>query len=159
VTTFEEKFKNEEFLLYLLPSVARKMSRTCESVYAAEFGLKIAEWRLLAQISRFGQISAKEISDRISMDQVSISRAAHSCTTKGLIGEIPDPDDRRSKKFTLTEAGETFMERFLPRACSLAEAMEGGLSETEIRTLKSLLTKLDSHLQTLEFGKPGEAAA
>lgn len=159
MTTFEEKFKNEEFLLYLLPSVSRKMSRTCEAVYGVEFDLKITEWRLLAQVSRFGSISAKEISERISMDPVRISRAAHSCVQRGLIEEIPDMQDRRSKKMVLSKDGETFMDRFLPRACSLAEAMESGLSTEEVSTLKALLKKLDSHLKTMSAEMAGDVAA
>ncbi|WP_454854637.1 MarR family winged helix-turn-helix transcriptional regulator [Rhizobium binxianense] len=158
MNAFEEKFKNEEFLLYLLPSVARKMSRTCDAVYA-EFGLKITEWRLLAQISRFGSISAKEISERIAMDQVSISRAAHSCVKRGLIEEIPDAVDRRSKKLVLSKDGEAFMNRFLPRACTLAEAMESGLSAHEVATLKTLLTKLDGHLKSMSQFSAADTAA
>lgn len=159
MTTFEEKFKTEQFLLYLLPSVSRKMSRTCDAVYSVEFGLKITEWRLLAQVSRFGSISAKEISDRISMDQVRISRAAHSCVKRGLIEEIPDLEDRRSKKMVLSKDGEAFMDRFLPRACSLAEAMESGLSANEVTMLKTLLRKLDTHLRTMSPDIAGDVAA
>lgn len=159
MNAFEEKFKNEEFLLYLLPSVSRKMSRTCEAVYSVEFGLKINEWRLLAQISRFGSISAKEISERIAMDQVSISRAAYSCVKLGLIEEIPDAVDRRSKKLALSSDGEAFMNRFLPRACTLAEAMESGLSAQEVATLKTLLTKLDGHLKSMAQLSAADTAA
>ncbi|NLS06882.1 MarR family transcriptional regulator [Rhizobium sp. P32RR-XVIII] len=158
MNAFEEKFNNEEFLLYLLPSVARKMSRTCDAVYT-EFGLKITEWRLLAQISRFGSISAKEISERISLDQVSISRAAYSCVKRGLIKEIPDADDRRSKKLALSKDGGSFIDRFLPRACLLAEAMESGLSAEEVATLKTLLKKLDGHLKTMSQVAEADAAA
>ena len=146
----ESEFETEEFLLYRLPNVARRVSKLCEAEYADEFGLKVGEWRLLSQVNRFKSISAKEISERISMDPVSISRAAHSCVTRGLIEEVTDVHDRRSKKLLLTSAGKAFMRRFRPRACGLAERMESGLTPGEVRTFKVLLKKFEDHLLAME---------
>ena len=151
----ERDFETEEFLLYRLPNVARRVSKICEADYAAEFGLKVGEWRLMSQISRFNGITAKEVTERISMDAVSISRAAYSCISRGLIQEAPDARDRRSKKLSLTPAGKAFMRRFRPYSCALAERMEDGLTSSENKTLKALLKKLESHLLTM---KPAVAA-
>jgi DNA-binding MarR family transcriptional regulator len=148
--TEESEFETEEFLLYRLPNVARRVSKICETEYAAEFGLKVGEWRLMSQISRFKSISAKEVSERIAMDAVSISRAAYSCISRGLIQEAPDARDRRSKKLSLTPAGRAFMRRFRPYACTLAERIEDGLTSSETKTLKALLKKLESHLLTMK---------
>jgi DNA-binding MarR family transcriptional regulator len=145
----ERQFETEEFLLYRLPNVARRVSKICEAEYATEFGLKVGEWRLMSQVSRFKSISAKEVSERISMDAVSISRAAYSCISRGLIQEAPDVRDRRSKKLSLTPAGKAFMRRFQPYACALAERMEKGLTSSEIKTFKGLLKKLERHLLTM----------
>lgn len=51
------------------------------------------------------------------------------------------------------------MNRFLPRACSLAEAMESGLSAEEVATLKTLLKKLDGYLKTMPQVAEADAAA
>jgi DNA-binding MarR family transcriptional regulator len=148
-TDFEKQFQNEDFLLYCLPGVARRASAICAQEYFAEFGMKVPEWRLLAQVGRFGSICAKDLSDKIQMDQVAISRAVYKCVCSGLIREVVNPDDRRSKVLALTSAGRAFLKRFYPRACELATRMEEGLTETETETLKRLLRKLDRHLQTL----------
>lgn len=144
-----EQFENEEFLLYRLPAVARRASRICAAEYESKFGLTMTELRLIAQVGRFGAISAKEISDKISVDQVAISRAVIKCVRRGLLREKPNPRDRRSKTLVLTAPGEKFYQRFLPKACALAARMESGLTSTEIRSLKKLLKKLDAHLVTL----------
>jgi DNA-binding MarR family transcriptional regulator len=144
-----KQFQDEDFLLYCLPGVARRASAICANEYFAEFGMKVPEWRLLAQIGRFGDISAKELSDKMSMDQVAISRAVHKCASRGLVREIANPRDRRSKVLGLTPAGRAFLKRFFPRACALASRMEEGLTDSEVKTLKRLLNKLDQHLQTL----------
>ena len=145
----KRRFQDEDFLLYCLPGVARRASSICAGEYLAAFGMTVPEWRLLAQIGRFGNISAKALSDLTFMDQVTISRAVHKCVTHGLIREIPNPRDRRSKTLALTAAGRTFLKRFFPRACALAARMEAGLTAPEVQTLKRLLRKLDQHLLTL----------
>jgi len=145
-----KQFQTEDFLMYCLPGVARRASALCASEYLAAFGLKVPEWRLVAQVGRFGQISAKELSDKITMDQVAISRAVHACVKRGLIRETTNPNDRRSKVLVLTTEGKAFFKRFLPRACALAAQMEDGLTESEAQTLKRLLNKLDKHLSSLQ---------
>jgi DNA-binding MarR family transcriptional regulator len=144
-----KQFQNEDFLLYCLPGVARRASAICAHEYYAEFGMKVPEWRLLAQVGRFGSISAKALSDKITMDQVAISRAVYQCVKRGLIREIVNPRDRRSKVLALTPTGRAFLKRFFPRACALAARMEEGLTESEAQMLKRLLNKLDRHLLTL----------
>ena len=153
------EFETEEFLLYRLPTVGRRVSRICEAEYAAEFGLKVTEWRLMAQVYRFGPISGKDVSERIALDPVAISRAAFSCVSQGLIQEIPDTSDRRSKRFTLTTAGKAFMKRFEPRASDLAKRMESGLTASEARTLKVLLKKLEATLSQMSPPMRGDVDA
>lgn len=145
----EKQFQNEDFLLYRLSGVARRASAICAEEYFAEFGMKVPEWRLLAQVGRFGSICAKDLSDKTQMDQVAISRAVYKCVSSGLIREAVNPRDRRSKVLALTPAGRDFLTRFLPRACALAARVEEGLTENEAQTLKRILRKLDRHLQTL----------
>jgi len=140
---FERQFENEEFLLFRLSSVSRKVAGACADVYFAEFGITVPEWRLMAQIGRFGSISATDIAEKISMDRVAISRAAGKCLSEGLIKETPTPGDRRSKVLSFTPKGKALYKSIIPRACELANLVEAGLSRAEAKTLKALLDKLD----------------
>jgi len=140
---FERQFENEEFLLFRLSSVSRRVAGACADVYFAEFGLSVPEWRLMAQIGRFGSISAKDIAEKISMDRVAISRAAGKCLAEGLIQEKFSSTDRRSKVLSFTPKGKALYKRVIPRACELANLIEAGLSKREAKMLKTLLEKLD----------------
>jgi len=140
---FERQFENEEFLLFRLSSVSRRVASACADVYFAEFGLSVPEWRLMAQIGRFGSISAKDIAEKISMDRVAISRAAGKCLAEGLIQERFSSSDRRSKVLSFTPKGKALYKRVIPRACELANLIEAGLSKREAKMLKTLLEKLD----------------
>jgi DNA-binding MarR family transcriptional regulator len=153
---FERQFENEEFLLYRLSSVSRRVAAACANVYLTEFGLSVAEWRLMAQIGRFGSISATDIGEKISMDRVTISRAAAKCLAEGLIQEKPSPTDRRSKVLSFTPRGRALYKRVIPRACELANLIEAGLTKGEARMLKALLEKLDNAVVKI---KPSTAAA
>ena len=142
----ERRFQDEDFLLFCLPTVARHAAHLCVTEYSNNFDLSVPEWRLMALVGRFEGISAKEISDRILMDQVTISRAVHKFTQRGFIREMPNPRDRRRKPLAFTAEGRAYFRRFFSRACRLASNMESGLTQSEIRTLKKLLKKLDRHL-------------
>lgn len=142
----KRRFQDEDFLLFCLPAVARHAAHICVTEYASNFDMSVPEWRLMALVGRFEGISAREISDRLLMDQVTISRAVHKCTRRGFIREMPNPRDRRRKPLAFTAEGRAYFRRFFPRACRLASDMESGLTQQEIRTLKKLLNKLDRHL-------------
>ncbi len=141
---FERQFENEEFLLFRLSSVSRRVANACAEVYLAEFGITVPEWRLMAQIGRFGSISAKDIAEKISMDRVAISRAAAKCLADKLISESPHPADRRSKVLSFTPKGKALYKSVIPRACELANVIESGLTKTEAKLLKVLLDKVDA---------------
>lgn len=146
------QFENEEFLLYRLSSAGRRVSALCAEQYMAEFGLGVAEWRLLAQIGRFGRVTARDVIRITSMDKVSVSRAVNKCLGQGLIRETTGFADRRVKQISFTPAGESFYAAFLPRAVDLARRVEEALDPEEIATLKRLLKKLDDHVAGLRAG-------
>lgn len=147
---FERQFENEEFLLYRLSSVSRRVAAACADVYLTEFGLSVSEWRLMAQIGRFGTISAKDVAEKISMDRVSISRAAAKCLAETLIQEKPSLTDRRSKVLSFTPKGRALYKRVIPRACELANLIEAGLTKAEAKVLKALLDKVDKAVVKLK---------
>jgi len=143
---FRQQFETKEFLLYRLSSVGRRVSAICADVYLAEFGLAVPEWRVLAQVGRFGSISPSDVSEHTSMDRVAVSRAIGTCLRKGLITERVSLTDRRSKALSFTAKGRAFYKNFLPKACELSNEIQSGLTASEAATLKRLLGKLDNHL-------------
>ena len=157
---YERQFEKEEFLLFRLSSDSRRVANACAEVYFAEFGITVPEWRLMAQIGRFGSISAKDIAVKISMDRVAISRAAAKCLAEGLISETPHPVDRRSKVLSFTPKGKALYKAIIPRACDLANVIESGLTKSEAKMLNALLDKVDAAVVkiTLELFRANDAA-
>lgn len=71
-----EGFLLEAFLPYELSVAANRISRLFARRYSAEFGLSIAQWRVLAVVGRFGHIAPGAVAERAEMDKVKVSRAA-----------------------------------------------------------------------------------
>jgi len=154
---FQQQFENEEFLLFRLSSVSRRVADACANVYFSEFGITVSDWRLMAQIGRFGSISAKDIAEKISMDRVTISRSAARCLSEGLIFELPHASDRRSKVLSFTHKGRALYESIIPRACELASIIEAGLTADEARMMKTWLDKVDAAVANIK-GRPQTSA-
>ena len=75
----------ERFLPYRLAVLAHTMSRELSGVYGARFGLSIPEWRILANLGRFGPLYAGELAERSSMDKPKVTRALQRLEAAGLV--------------------------------------------------------------------------
>jgi DNA-binding MarR family transcriptional regulator len=153
----ETPFLLEEFLPYALSIAANRSSRLFARHYSAEFGLSIAQWRVLAVVGRFGSISPSAVSERTEMDKVKVSRATAALVSGGLLDQSADPADGRARLLSLTSAGEAIHQAIIPLARALEAQLAAGLSAAEWASLRTCLGKLADHVQRLEATIPGEA--
>ncbi|EEW27010.1 MarR family winged helix-turn-helix transcriptional regulator [Rhodobacter ferrooxidans] len=109
-------FDLSAFLPYQLAVAASRVSRGFAELYRAEFGLSIAEWRVLAHLAQSGAVSVREICARVEMDKPKISRAAARLEAAGLIEKHANSTDRRLVVISLTDAGRDLVARILPIA-------------------------------------------
>src|SRR5258705_6071920 len=85
----------EDFLPYRLAVLAHTASRELSGVYGERFGLSIPEWRILANLGRFGALYAGELAERSSMDKPKVTRALQRLKSGGLLPRAIDADDRQ----------------------------------------------------------------
>ena len=71
-------FHLDDFLPYRLAVAAQQVSRRFARLYAAEAGLTIPEWRVLAHLNHSGSVSVRDIHTRVNLDKSVVSRAATS---------------------------------------------------------------------------------
>ena len=62
----------------------------------ASFGLKIAEWRLIAILAEATSLTPAALGERTRMDKITVSRAATALIDRGLITATDNPADGRS---------------------------------------------------------------
>ena len=122
----EEPFLLEGFLPYQLSVAANRISRLFARRYSREFGLTIAEWRVMAVVGRFGAITASAVCERTEMDKVKVSRAAAGLLAAGLLEQGPNPADGRARLLRLSLRGLEVHRAIVARARRLAGELEGG---------------------------------
>lgn len=107
----EPPFQLDDFLPYRLSVAATRISRRFAARYAAEAGLTMPEWRVMAHLSQSGAVSVRDIHARVNLDKSMVSRAASRLGDAGLLSKADHKNDRRLIVLELTPAGRALMER------------------------------------------------
>lgn len=104
-------FDLDAFLPYRLSVAAAQVSRRFATLYGAEAGLTIPEWRVLAHLSGSGTVSVRDINRRVNLDKSIVSRAATRLEQAGYLRKSGHAADQRLVSLELTPAGRELMER------------------------------------------------
>ncbi len=144
----------EQFLPYRLSVLSNRVSSAIAQVYSDRFALSITEWRVMAVLGRYRDLSANEVAQRTAMDKVAVSRAVSRLVESGrLVREMHD-DDRRRSVLRLSEDGYKIYDEVAPLALDFERRLLGGIDAAERELLFGLLDRLDE----LELQAEAEAA-
>ena len=132
----------ENFLPYRLSVLSNRVSQTIADMYQKRFGLAITEWRVMAVLGRFPDLSANEVAERTAMDKVAVSRAVAKLLERSLIKREIHSDDRRRSVLALSEVGYTVYDEIAPMALAAEQRLVATLDEQERATLDRLMHKL-----------------
>lgn len=142
-------FHLEEFLPYRLSVLANRLSRTFARRYQDEFGISIAEWRVIAVLGGFAPLSSNEIGDKTEMDKAKVSRAVAALLKAGLIAREGHPTDQRLIQLTLSRQGRRIYEAIVPRARALETELTRGLSRQDMERIHALLDQLGARIEAV----------
>jgi DNA-binding MarR family transcriptional regulator len=132
----------ERFLPYRLSVLSNRISQTIANAYADRFGLAITEWRVIAVLGRYPELSASEVAERTAMDKVAVSRAVARLLQRHLLQREIHGGDRRRSVLALSEAGYKVYDDVVPVALRYERELFAALDDDERATLDRLLTKL-----------------
>ncbi|UXU76640.1 MULTISPECIES: MarR family winged helix-turn-helix transcriptional regulator [unclassified Paracoccus (in: a-proteobacteria)] len=104
-------FDLNQFIPYRLSVAAAAVSRRFAARYAAEAGLSIPEWRVLAHLGAAQAVSIRDITARVNLDKSVVSRAASRLERSGLVEKSGHQGDQRLISLQLTPAGQALMQR------------------------------------------------
>ena len=135
----------ENFLPYRLSVLSNRVSQTIADLYQKRFGLAITEWRVMAVLGRFPDLSANEVADRTAMDKVAVSRAVARLLERGFIKRETHGDDRRRSVLALSAAGFEVYETIAPMVLEMERRLMSVLSEEEEALLETLVLRLGEH--------------
>lgn len=138
-----DSFDLNAFLPYQLAAASARVSRMFADHYRAEFGIGIAEWRVLAHLAQSGTVSVREICAQVDMDKPRVSRAVARLEAAGYLTKAANAGDRRLVDLALTPGGRDLLCRILPMAHRFQAEMITRLGE-DAPGLRRALTRLIS---------------
>ncbi|MCA3509308.1 MAG: winged helix-turn-helix transcriptional regulator [Rhodobacter sp.] len=99
------EFDLERFLPYLLNQAAEATSKSFQATYKAAYGMTRTQWRVLANLGKFGAMTARDICAITHVEKTKVSRAVSTLEENGLLSRATSPLDRRAEILSLTDRG------------------------------------------------------
>ena len=98
-------FDLENFLPYLLNQAAEATSKSFQASYKATYGMTRTQWRVLANLGKFGSMTARDICTISHIEKTKVSRAVSALEEGCLLSRAISPQDRRAEILSLTDRG------------------------------------------------------
>jgi DNA-binding MarR family transcriptional regulator len=136
------KLQLEQFLPYRLNRIASAVSLDFRSVYGPHHDLTIPEWRVLATLGQFEEISAKAIGQHSSMHKTKVSRAVRALEERRWLKRRESEEDRREEILTLTPLGQKIYRDIVPKAVAFERRILDELGP-EATPLLGILDRLE----------------
>jgi DNA-binding MarR family transcriptional regulator len=140
----------DRFVPYRLSVLTNIVSMSIAHAYERDFGLTIPEWRVIAVLARYPNLSAIEVGERTAMDKVAVSRAVQSLLAARRIVRAYDKGDRRRSILRLSSAGRAVYARVAPLALGYERKLLAALSASDRRALDRLIGRLIERARSLE---------
>lgn len=133
----------DRFLPYRLSVLSNRISQDLARLYAERFELSVTEWRIMAVLGRYPNLSANEVAERTAMDKVAVSRAVTSLLESGRLKRRTHGSDRRRSVLALSAKGLRVYDEIVPLALAYEQRLLAGLPNDERAALHRLLTRME----------------
>lgn len=131
-------------------SVLQQIGRTARAMYAAfeaDVGQPLPRWRVLHALHDGGELSQKDLAQRLSMDPASLTRQMKAMEAEGLVRRRSDPQDNRLTQVTLTKEGAALFAATQPAREAFAKRALKGLPVTDVAQAMALLRTLEARFR------------
>ncbi len=98
-------FDLQDFLPYLLNQAAEAASRGFQHVYRDRYAMTRTQWRVMANLGKFGAMTARDICVISHIEKTKVSRAVAHLERDGMLARSPSETDRRAEMLSLTDKG------------------------------------------------------
>jgi len=138
----------ERFLPYRLSVLTNRVSTAIARVYVRRFALTVPEWRVMAVLGRFGEMSANAVCERTAMDKVRVSRAVARLAASGRLDRRIDDADSRRALLALTQQGRAIYTKIGPLALAVEARLLAQLGPADRADLARVLSKIEAAAAT-----------
>jgi DNA-binding MarR family transcriptional regulator len=130
------------FLPFRLSLLSNTVSANIAATYQDKFAISMSEWRIMAILAEYPDLSADEVCQRTQIEKSVVSRAVARLLKRHMIIRQIDDEDRRRSILRLSETGLSVYDEVMPIAENFEKKLIAKLSKQERLTLLSLLDKL-----------------
>lgn len=141
--------QNEKFNRYslVLERTAKKVKQFAQSTFSEQgFDLTVDQWTVIKTLYENDNLLQKELAEKCSKDQPTLTRIVDLLIKKGLTERIAHPSDRRGLHLHLTDAGREKVELLSPTIAAIRMKAWENLSEQDFNELKRILDKIYNNL-------------
>jgi DNA-binding MarR family transcriptional regulator len=158
-TAPQPAFDLQDFLPYLLNQAAEATSRAFQTTYRAAYGMTRTQWRILANLGKFGAMTARDICAISHIEKTKVSRAVATLTAQGLITRSASPKDRRAELLALTDRGRTVFADLGQHAIRHDDALRAAIGQDAAASLDGMLRRIIALAEApAKTGLPGQLA-
>lgn len=136
-----------------LARVAKVVSRAFDDALAAAGG-SLPVWLVLLNLKINPRASQRELADAVGVREATLTHHLNAMEKDGLLTRRRDPGNRRIHIVELSDDGHALFLRLRDAAVSFDSQLRQGLSQTELDTLASLLSRLADNVGQAGDGPP-----
>ena len=114
---------------------ARALARRFDTAFQP-FGITNGQFSLMMMLNNAGNPRIGQVADFLAMDRTTLTAALKSLERRGLVTVVRDPDDGRSKRLSLTNAGAKILKSAVPVWRSEHARLEGELPGIDVGKLR-----------------------
>ncbi len=135
-------FDLQDFLPYLLNQAAEATSRGFQASYRARHGLTRTQWRVMANLGRFGAMTARDICRLSHIEKTKVSRAVAGMEAQGLLSRATSAEDRRAENLSLTAKGRSVFAEIGQQAMDFDTELRSRLGPERAARIDTILREI-----------------
>lgn len=146
----KRKLVFDDFLACRMKVIVERMGLSLAKMHE-QFGISPPQWMVIALLGQHpSDVAATLIKKSTAMDKSRINRTINSLVDKQLILKLRNSEDNRAYNVRLNSKGKKLFAKVEELALDWGDDLLVGLTIDEIRTLETVLTKLETNLTTIE---------
>ncbi len=135
---------------FLIHDVSR-LRRTAMDRLMKPMGITRSQWWVLTNLSRHegDALTQVELSRLLDVGKVTVGGLIDRLEENGLVERMPDPQDRRVRRITVSAKGRQLVEEMQAVAMEINESSMKGVTHEEQKVLIKVLSRMKENLLAL----------
>lgn len=137
-------FKPEQQYTFLLAKVSKLLRSRFSILPNANYPLSCMQ--VMVELFKKDNQIQQDLADRLGLNKSSITKAVKYLYNDKMVVKTTDPEDRRSKRISLSKKGRKIMTHIQKNSFSIEEQAINQIPESDLKTFKEVLNKMYNNL-------------